>query len=79
MPVERKLRAAFIAPRFHFHKGKGAPAPGDNIHFAARDPRAPSENLPALETQVPAGKRFGAAAAPFGLAAAHFVRSSARA
>src|SRR5215210_7682578 len=80
-PVMVKREAGGIggSAGLHFDEGNDPAAPSDDVDFAARHPRPPSEDSPAAEPQIPAGERLGAAPALFGGVAVHLERSTARA
>jgi len=69
--VERELRRVHRGARLDLDEGERATTPGDDIHFAAGDPRAPRKNPPAVEPEPEGGEALGAAAASFGGEAIH--------
>jgi len=79
MAVKREAGGIVAASRFDFDKGDKPAAPGDDVHFAAANPGATGEDAPALEAQIPAGKRFSRSPALFGLPPLHLERARARA
>ena len=74
--VERPGRRFFRSAGFHFHKGEGSAAPGDDVDFTARNPRPPRQDSLAFQPQIPAGEGFGAAASLLRFLALHLEESS---
>ena len=77
--VERETGRVVGRSRLHFDEGEGASPPSDNVDFASGNARPPREDPPAMQAQIPAGERFGAAPAFLRFVPVQFDRSSARA
>jgi hypothetical protein len=77
--IEREGRSSIVRACFDLDESDGPAAASDNIYLAAGYARAPREDPPAVEPQVPAGERFCSATAPFRGLKFHFERSRARA
>jgi len=78
--IERQRRLLLAGARLDLDEGEDAPAPGDQVNFAAGDPGAFGEDSPAVQPQPPGGQPLGLAPAPFGeLAPVQRPSSSARA
>jgi hypothetical protein len=78
--VERDGGAFFGGASLEFDEGDDAAAAGDQVDFAAGDPRPPRENPPTMQPQPPGRQPLGAAAAFLGqLAAVQRLSSRARA
>ena len=77
--VESECGSFFGRARLDLDECEGAAAARDAVHYAAGHTGAAGKNSQALEPQVPAGERLGAASAPLGRLAIHRERSRARA
>ena len=77
--VEREGGGVLGGARLHLDEGERAAPPGDDVDLAAGNAGAPGEDAPAVQPQIPAGERLGAAAALLGGLAVHLARSRARA
>jgi hypothetical protein len=65
--------------RLNLHECERPSASGDNVDFASRHARAPRQDPPAFDAEVPAGERFRAAPALFGRLAIQRIISRTRA
>jgi hypothetical protein len=78
--VEREFGGAVACPGLDLDEGERAPAPRNDVDFAAGDAGAPREDPPAVQPQPPGGQPLGAAASLLGqLAAVQRLSSRARA
>lgn len=75
--VERQGRGILAGALLDLDEGEGMAAPRNQVDLAARDPRAPRENMPAVQPEPPCRDRLGAAPPRFGrLAGQSLVPSS---
>ena len=74
--VESECSRFVAGPGLHLDKSQGSTAASDDIDFSPRNPRAPRQDSPTFEAQVPAGKALGSTPAAFRLLPVHFCESS---
>ena len=79
LAVEREGCGLSAGARLDLDERKGAPAPRDQVYFAAGHARAPGEDAPAVQAKVKGRELLGPAPALFGFPAVHADRSRARA
>ena len=77
--VERESSGVLACTGLNLHEGDGAASSRNDVDLTASNPCTSREDPPAMDPQIPARSRLGAAAALFGSVSVHFARSRARA